>query len=579
VHDHGENPEDYLINYNEKFKDDDPVLFRDSVVEQTLSCLIGRNKPNALLIGAAGVGKTKIVENIAWRLTNNEQSIPEQLRGYTIWELPISNLVNDSGLVGDVERKTKSVLEFSANPDNKVILFIDEIHTLVEIRSGANSYSKIAQIMKPFLARGDMRVIGATTLQESKNLMHDPAFNRRFTRLIVDELSPSQTTEILKKLQDAMVEHYHHRILLGDSVIEDIVKIADEYKTIGSHRPDNALTLLDRSMADAYINYLKKLEEENKTVEDIPTMELSVGQMRKTAMRIMTGNNEKVEVSKETLRKSLQIIKGQDETKDYLLDAIERDNLNVYPRTKPLTILFAGSSGVGKTEVSKILARELTSLEPIILNMTEYNDAASIARIVGAPPGYIGYDSKAELPFDILESNPYQVILLDEFEKADRSVQRLFMSVFDEGYIKTSKGSHVDFTKSIIIATTNAGYTDRKESIGFAKGDSETAGASVSDLSKYFDIELLNRFTKILNFNFITRELYEEIMRDTYRRQIQQIKETKPEYCFMPDELPEEDLDKMVEETYSQEFGARPVSPTVQKYIEDNIIKWRKENS
>ena len=223
-------PEDYLINYNKEYINSEPVLFRDSVIQQTLSCLIGKFKPNALLVGAAGVGKTKIVEDLARRIAVQDTLIPDQLKGYTVWELPLSNIVSGSALVGAVELKTKKVLEFAQNPDNKVILFIDEIHMLI---GESQTYDKIAQIMKPALARGNMKVIGATTLQEAQNLMDDPAFNRRFTRLIVDELSPDQTKEILKQMMIPMFNHYEHRVAINDKVIEEIVAVADEYKTVG----------------------------------------------------------------------------------------------------------------------------------------------------------------------------------------------------------------------------------------------------------------------------------------------------------------------------------------------------------
>ncbi|MBO5435435.1 ATP-dependent Clp protease ATP-binding subunit [bacterium] len=572
-------PKDYLINYNEKFANDNPTLFRDSVIQQTLSCLIGKFKPNALLIGAAGVGKTKIVEDIARRIATNDPLIPDQLAGHTVWELPLSSIVAGSGIVGEIERKTKAILEFAQTADNKVILFIDEIHMLV---GESQIYDKIAQLMKPALARGDMKVIGATTLQESQNLMDDPAFNRRFTRLIVDELSKEQTKVILDQMKVSLFNHYNNKIAITDKIIDEVVTIADEHKTVGSHRPDNAITLLDRAMADAFIQR-KILEESAKddptmlaAIQAVPTISLSKSQMKKTAMKLMTGNNEKTNVDINVLRNQLSVIKGQDDILEYLLDAIERDNLNIYPRTKPLTLLFAGNSGVGKSEVSKIIAQELTGTKPIILNMTEYNSSASINRIIGAPAGYVGSDSKTELPFDILESNPYQVILLDEFEKCDKAVQRLFMSAFDEGYIKTARGKEVDFSKAIIIATTNAGHTNKSDSIGFTQASTNSVAASISELSAFFDVELLNRFTKVLNFNAIDKTLFIEILKDTYSRQITNIKSVHSSYGFMPDELPDDVVETLVKNNYAKEFGARPIKRTIQKYIEDTILDYKR---
>ncbi|MGN0552840.1 MAG: AAA family ATPase, partial [Oscillospiraceae bacterium] len=231
---------EYLINYNECFKDEEPIMFRNGVIQQTLSCLIGKFKPNALLVGAAGVGKTKIVEDIARRIANDDSLIPEQLKGYTIYELPLSNIVSGSGLVGDVEKKTKNILEFAQDPENKVILFIDEVHVLINNNS---TYEKIAQLMKPALARGNLKVIAATTLQESQNLMDDPAFNRRFTRIIVDELTKEQTKEVLLQIKNSMFEHYFRKIAISDKILDEVVTIAEEYKSMGAHRPDTAITL------------------------------------------------------------------------------------------------------------------------------------------------------------------------------------------------------------------------------------------------------------------------------------------------------------------------------------------------
>ena len=573
-------PDEYLINYNEKFRNEPPILFRDAVIQQTLSCLIGKFKPNALLIGACGVGKTKIVEDIARRIAANDILIPNRLQDYTIWELPITNIVSGSGLVGEVERKTKNIIKFASDPNNKVILFIDEIHMLI----GQNkTYEQIAQIMKPALARGDMKVIGATTSQEAQNLMDDPAFNRRFTRLIVDEFSTNQTEVILNNMATTMFDHYDHKIAIDHKIIKEVVKVADEYRTMGSHRPDNAITLLDRAMSTAYIKRkVMEVQAQNDkqlqaALQQMTTTSLSKSQLRATAMKLMTGNNEKVIVDTNEMRNRLSVIKGQDQAIDYLIDTVERDNLSLFQKQKPLTILFAGNSGVGKTEVVKIIAQYITGVKPIILNMTEYTDNSSINRIIGSSAGFVGYDSKMELPFDILESNPYQIILLDEFEKAHRSVQRLFMSAFDEGYIKTSKGKVIDFSKSTIIATTNAGHTTKSDPIGFIEDDTQ-ACASVADLSKFFDVELLNRFTKVINFNPITRNLFGEIAADTYKRTVAKVKTKHPSFTFLADEMTDDEIEAFTKKNFVKEYGARPVRPAIQKIVEDAVLEFKHKN-
>lgn len=579
-------PMELLINYNERFASANTILFRDEIIQQTISVLIGKNKPNGLLIGPAGVGKTKIVEDIAYRLATDNPLIPDKLKGYTIYELPLQNVVAGSSLVGQLEEKVRAVVEFIADPKEKAILFIDEIHQLTS-ESASATYQKIAQILKPALARGDFRCIGATTTQEAKTLANDPAFNRRFTRLIVDEFTQEQTLEILIHAKSGFFQHYNNKVSIDDDTLKTIVTLADEYRQAGSHRPDNALTLMDRSIGDAIIN--RKLQEINaKATNDqtlinalaaIPIIPLTEKQIKKTAIRLATGNSKPNEFDEDTLKESLSRIKGQDSILDKLVQALKEYNCPYYKfdgtngqKNKPETFLFIGPSGVGKTEVTKIIAKYTTGTEPIILNMTEYNSSASINRIIGAPAGYVGSDSNTELPFDKLESNPYQIVLLDEFEKCHSSVQTLFMQAFDEGYITTSKGSIVDFSKCIIIATSNAGNQELKKSLGFSsEKDSAENNTNITELSKFFDIALLNRFNHIISFNSITKEVYREILQDVYKRDVERILGTHPRTQLLP-EIPDDELDRIVKETYEKNFGARPASKAVKKYVLNQVL-------
>ncbi len=555
-------PPEFLINYNAKFKGSQPILFRNEIIRQALSCLILKNKANVLLIGPAGVGKTKIAEEIACMLAENIPLIPPQLKGYTIWELPLSALIAGSNFVGDVEKKANRVINFATDKNNKVILYIDEIHVLL---SGDRSYGTIAQMLKPALARGNIRVIGATTLQEANNYLKDPAFNRRFNRIIVDELSKEQTKIILNEMSAELAEHYNGMITLGRKAIETAIDAADEYKIAGSHRPDNVITLIDRTMADVFVSRFGYIKN---------SIRITPADIKRTALKLTTGNNHKDRVDIDTLHEKLSVIKGQEDVIDCIIDCIQRDSLELFPRKKPLTLLFAGPSGVGKTKTARILAQELTGSQPIILNMTEFVHDSSINRIIGSPVGYVGSDSKAELPFDILDSNPYQLIVVDEFEKAHKSVQRLFMSVFDNGVLQLANGKSVDFSKSIIIATTNAGSAVINNAIGFNTDD--TYAPSVVDLSHSFDIELLNRFTKILYFCPISESLYRDILRERYAREITEIKRQGKANSSLPDTIPDDVLDKLVNDSYNSAFGARPASRIVRAYIENLLIDERK---
>lgn len=567
-------PLELVINYNDKFKNGSPALFRDELIQQTMAVLIGKDKPNALLVGPAGVGKTKIPEHLAMMLANDDPILPDKLRGYTIYELPLSNIVSGSSFVGQVEEKIKAVIDFMSDPQNKTILFIDEIHQLV---GDSQTYEKIAQILKPALARGDLRVIGATTTQEVTNLADDPAFNRRFSRLIVDELTREQTTQILLNAKMGFFTHYGNKVVIPDNLMPLVVDIADQYSSAGSHRPDNALTLLDRTIGDVVVNQkiiMQKAQNDPVLLAALkanPLITITKNHLRKTAIALMTGHSKKETLDIQSLTDRLSVIKGQDDIITDLITILKRDDRKLFPRTKPLTMLFAGTSGVGKTEVTKIIAAEMTGVKPITLNMGEYHDSASINRIIGAPAGYVGYDGHGELPFDALESNPYQIILLDEFEKCSKAVQRLFMSAFDEGYIKTSKGKIIDFSKSIIIATTNAAHKGESKSLGFvAQSNNKSLKSTVGDLSNWFDVELLNRFNRIFTFHELSVDIYREIVVNKYRTEVARIRSTGRRIS-LPDDIPDDELDKLIKDTYVPAFGARPAANAVQEYIE-NIV-------
>lgn len=570
-----DDPLAYLTNYNAKFAQEPPILFRDQVLDQLKGVLIAKNKPNALLIGPAGVGKTKIAEALATMLAQKDPLLPDKLQGCVIYELPLSAIVAGAGIRGQLEERIKAIVGFLSDPANRAIVFIDEIHQLV---GNDDSYQRIAQTLKPALARGEIKCIGATTSQEAANLMDDPALNRRFSRIIVDEFTQEQTVEILNQAKPGFFAHYQNKIVVTDDLMPVVVRTADEYRPAGSHRPDNALTLLDRAIGEAIV--ARKRQEQaaqgdptlTAALQAAPLIPVTERQIRKTALKLMTGNAEQKPLDMDAMRAALSRIRGQDEAIEKILRMLRQHDMNLFPRTTPATALFAGYSGVGKTEVAKIIAQELTGTKPIIVNMTEYHSPASINRIIGSPAGYVGSTSNAELPFDCLESNPYQVILLDEFEKGDRSVQRLFMSAFDEGYIKTNRGKTIDFSRAIMIATTNAGHGVVKKPLGFGSGDPNKKNhrQAVSELSRTFDTELLNRFQLIVDFELLTEETYREIVAEMYASEVARIKASRPRIP-LADTMPDDELDRVVETTFVPEFGARPARKAVRSYIESQV--------
>lgn len=572
------------INYNAKFATSTPALFRDGIVNQLMATLIAKNKANALLVGPAGSGKTKIVEYLANLIANKNARIPTTLADSVIYEIPLSNFVAGNSLVGEVEQKMKEICAFFADPTNHAILFIDEIHQL----SGRNQiYAQIAQILKPYMARGEIRMIGATTTQEAENLADDPAFNRRFTRIIVDELTREQTVSVLEAAVPSYIKHYNNEIIIDDAMMGDVAAIADRFHSAGNHRPDSALTLLDRTCGEVIVGR-RKMQSEIEEAPAGPAKDalianlaaqaqrpVTLNEVRRCAMRLMTGNAKEHTLKDGELEEALRFIKGQKSALSTICATIERDAKAVFPRKRPLTILACGPSGVGKTETAYTIANTVCGTKrPIHINMCEYRDAASINRIIGAPAGYVGYASNGELPFDILDSNPYQLILLDEFEKGSPEVQRLFMGAFEDGFIKTSRGKVIDFSRSIIMMTTNAAHDFlNKSKFGFATIDTkEKSKAQMVDaLGDFFDIELLNRIDVVVCYNDIDKDTYADILRDTWEREAKIAKEDG-RFDFIPDEISDETLQELVEKTYVKRFGARPARRAVQDAIEKLAI-------
>ncbi len=574
-----EDVKNMLVNLNEEHRSDPPLLFRENLIRQSLSILIGSKKPNVLLVGSAGCGKTAIAEEIGRRLDLHDPSIPFVLDGYTVYELPISSIVANSMFSGQLEARLQNVIEFASLAENKVILFIDEIHLLC----GNNStYTTIAQVLKPALARGKMKVIAATTQQESKNLLRDPAFNRRFSRLHVDELTPDQTVSVLKTIAPSLQNHYYNRISVSDDLLKDIVAVADQYSAKDSHRPDTAITLMDRIMADTALSLSEKenmiLHQDQQTGQNLHQcflsslpVQISHDALVLCARRLMTGNAETPEFDEGSLREAFGVLKGQGDVVEYLIQRIRRYACGLFPDEKPLSLLLAGSSGTGKSESARIIARVLSANEPISLNMTEFTEPSTINRLIGSPSGYIGSDSNAEKPFDPLLNNPYQVILIDEFEKACPAVQKLFMQILDEGVLCTNQNEMIDFSHAIMFFTTNAGgdrMLNQKKSFGFQPPvDMNRNQDQIDVLSSVFDTALLNRFEKVLFYQPISKDDYRIILSSVYQKQRMIAVSSMPR-LKLPEDLSEDALNELCEKSYDTRFGARPALKTIRDYLE-----------
>ena len=553
------------------------------MIDQTLSVLIGQEKPNPLLIGEAGVGKTKIAEELAHRLANNHVTIPDLIKGSVIFGFQPSNLVAGTGIRGQLEEKVKELLEFASDKKNKTILFIDEIHMLF---SGDPSYEQISQILKPALSRGDIKVIGATTMSEAQKLYKDPAFERRMQSVIVNELTEDQSLEILESIAPTTSSRYN-TIPLTTDLLRFMVDMSQKYSNGKSHQPDASVTLLDRVCAQLHVKRKRDIENAKdpntgnpQLLQILQTTPIVVNEtnIEGIAVSLLRGHASNPTVDyDEATTEIKETVLGQDEQIDFVMSKIKGRSLGLFETTKPLAFLWAGNSGTGKTELAKQLAKRIVDTELIIINMNELSESHHTARLIGAPAGYVGYDSMQELPLDPLKTNPYRVILLDEFEKAHREVRRLFMSALDEGYMKTARGERIRFDKAIIIATTNEGFSNKKEPVvGFGQQivKESNLNATLDRFGDTFEPEILNRFqNNIVGFNDITKEVYATILQNVYKKRLEYIATKKPKYRKrFADELDETTLQTLVDQSYVKKFNARPSQATIDNYIESQII-------
>lgn len=559
-----------LINYNDEFKDSDPILFRDHLISEMYAVLLAKQKPNVLLVGPAGSGKTALAQEIGREIANKEQAVPSELHKMTVYELPLSSLVAGSAFVGALEEKVNAIVNFAETTDS--IIFIDEIHLL--INSHNSSYSEIAQILKPALARGKMHVIGATTTQEARDLLADPAFNRRFSQINVNEITQEQELTLLQKALPSLSKHYHNKVVVPPDLLETVVTISDEVLRPRTHRPDSGLTLLDRVMGEAIANQqysISVLQKANNTVaanaiKKINQIQLDSNMIEQTATKIVSGMESQPTLNKQSLADALAPVMYQDDAKEKISKLLLTNQLGIFNPEQPLSMLLVGSSGVGKTMISRLVANYVTNTEPIVLNMAEYNSDMALTRILGSSAGYVGSDSHAELPFDILDSNPYQVILLDEFDQSSPAVQRLFMRVLDEGKLQLANNHMIDFSKSIIFITTNGNNSNFGEhTVGF---NQESQADATEDLRSVFEDKVINRFSAVIRFNSLTREQFIDIMKENYADLIIKLRH---KVTGLPDELSDDELNELADKFYRPEFGARPAKKALEYYVQNKM--------
>ncbi|MDY0779847.1 ATP-dependent Clp protease ATP-binding subunit [Tenacibaculum sp. IB213877] len=602
----------------------DPVVGRQKEIERVSQILSRRKKNNPMLIGEPGVGKSAIAEGLALRIVNRKVS--RILFDKRIVSLDLASLVAGTKYRGQFEERMKALMnELEKNDD--IILFIDEIHTIVGA-GGATGSLDASNMLKPALARGEIQCIGATTLDEYRtNIEKDGALERRFQKVIVDPTSVEETIQILHNIK-AKYES-HHNVTYTDEAIEACVKLTNRYMT-DRYLPDKAIDALDEAGSRIHITNIvvpqqvlsleakleeirerktkavsgQKYEEAAKLRDDEKNMEAALESAQRQweeesklhretvtednvaeVVSMMTGIpvNRVAEAESHRLAELPNLIKGkvigQDEAVTKVVKAIQRNRVGLKDPNKPIgSFIFLGSTGVGKTQLAKVLARELFDSEDslIRIDMSEYMEKFAISRLIGAPPGYVGYEEGGQLT-EKVRRKPYSVVLLDEIEKAHPDVFNMLLQILDDGHITDSLGRKIDFRNTIIIMTSNIGVRKLKDfggGVGFgtaAKKEQEDANAkSIIEgaLKKSFAPEFLNRIDDVIIFNSLEREDIHKIIDIELKKLLNRISDLG--YTL---NLSEKAKDYIADKGFDKQYGARPLKRAIQKYIEDALAE------
>ena len=585
----------------------DPVIGRDEEVARVIEILNRRNKNNPVLIGEPGVGKTAIAEGLALKIAHGD--VPNKLKNKQIYLLDVSSLVANTGVRGQFEERMKQLMKEMQSRKN-IILFIDEIHLLVGAGSAEGSMDA-GNILKPALARGELQLVGATTLKEYRQIEKDAALERRFQPVVVDEPTQDEAIEILKGIQDKY--ETYHGITYSDEAIKACVQLSSRYIQ-DRHLPDKAIDLMDESGSKANLTldvanedeltnrlaqiaaekqaalqeeqYEKaaKLRDEEEAIEArlqnktnrqeymVTAEDIQVIVEQKTGIPV-----GKLQADEQTKMKEIDVrlkarVIGQEHAVEKVAKAVKRSRAGLKSKHRPTgTFLFVGPTGVGKTELSKTLAEELFgSRDAIIrLDMSEYMEKHSVSKIIGSPPGYVGHEEAGQLT-EKVRRKPYSIILLDEIEKAHPNVQHMFLQIMEDGRLTDSQGRTVSFKDTVIIMTSNAGSMDKTVKVGFQSEQEEAIEEQslIDSLSVYFKPEFLNRFDRIIQFNSLNKEDLVKIVDLLFNELIDQLKEQN-----LTVQVTNEAKGKIAELGYHPAFGARPLRRTIQEYVEDQMTE------
>jgi len=590
----------------------DPVIGRDEEIIRVIEILNRRTKNNPVLIGEPGVGKTAVVEGLAQKIVDGD--VPHKLQGKEVIRLDVVSLVQGTGIRGQFEERMQKLMEEIRERED-VILFIDEIHEIVGAGSAGEGNMDAGNILKPALARGELQLVGATTLNEYRIIEKDAALERRMQPVKVDEPTVEETITILKGIQKKY-EDYHH-VHYTDAAIEAAATLSNRYIQ-DRFLPDKAIDLLDEagSKMNLTLNFVdpkvidqrlieaenlkaqatrdedfekaayfrdqiakyKEMQKTKVTDQDTPIIsEKTIEHIIEQKTNIPVGDlKEKEQSQLINLADDLKAhVIGQDDAVDKIAKAIRRNRVGLGTPNRPIgSFLFVGPTGVGKTELSKQLAIELfgSADSMIRFDMSEYMEKHSVAKLVGAPPGYVGYDEAGQLT-EKVRRNPYSLILLDEVEKAHPDVMHMFLQVLDDGRLTDGQGRTVSFKDAIIIMTSNAGTGKAEASVGFGAAREGRTNSVLGELGNFFSPEFMNRFDGIIEFKALSKENLLQIV-DLMLDDVNKRLSSNNIHLDVTDKVKE----KLVDLGYDPKMGARPLRRTIQDYIEDAITDYYLEN-
>ena len=606
--------EEFGINVTELARrgEIDPVIGRDEEIVRVIEILNRRTKNNPVLIGEPGVGKTAVVEGLAQKIVDGD--VPHKLQGKEVIRLDVVSLVQGTGIRGQFEERMQKLIdEIRSRQD--VILFIDEIHEIVGAGSAGDGNMDAGNILKPALARGELQMVGATTLNEYRIIEKDAALERRMQPVKVDEPTVEETITILKGIQKKY-ENYHH-VKYTDAAIEAAALLSNRYIQ-DRFLPDKAIDLLDEagSKMNLTLNFVdpkvidqrlieaenlkaqatrdedfekaayfrdqiakyKELQQTSVLDKDTPIIsEKTIEHIVEQKTNIPVGDlKEKEQSQLVNLASDLKAhVIGQDDAVDKIAKAIRRNRVGLGSPNRPIgSFLFVGPTGVGKTELSKQLAIELfgSADSMIRFDMSEYMEKHSVAKLVGAPPGYVGYDEAGQLT-ERVRRNPYSLILLDEVEKAHPDVMHMFLQVLDDGRLTDGQGRTVSFKDTIIIMTSNAGTGKAEASVGFGAAREGRTNSVLGELGNFFSPEFMNRFDGIIEFQALSKDNLLQIV-NLMLDDVNQRLATNDIHLDVTEKVKE----KLVDLGYDPKMGARPLRRTIQDHVEDAITDFYLEN-